>query len=331
MAKNPNTDLIEKLDPDLNRELTNSILDARNGEKMTKLAAAGEDYIRTHIRESGFLRKILPPKPISNEELDRVVEHDRPVRFEELETNHKGAVSLPFNVTSDTEFFYGPKGQIDFHTIRTPVFTKNVNELRTYHHDIQKVVTEHQLNDIETREDAAFIDLCNLIVGTVSPTGGKSGSQQHFKAGDGTNNTSEELSGGMSKEVYVEIQKKLENFRLNNGVMLMNTKTAKEFSKYDSLAIGDTMAGKMFKEGLKGMGDAVVGGVPHVYTIKDDLVADNVIFCFTEPNYLGRFYTLQDIQLFVKREDDQIKMYASEVVGAGILNVAGVVKIDLNE
>jgi len=329
MAENPNNDLIDKLDPDLNRELTNNIIDARNGEEMQKLAAAGEDYIRTHIRESGFMRKILPPKPISNEELDRVVEHDRPVRFEELETNHKGAVSLPFNVTSDTEFFYGPKGQIDFHTIRTPVFTKNVNELRTYRHDIRKVVTEHALNDIETREDAAFIDLCNTVVGDYTGVG-KSGSKQHFKAGTGPD-LSPELAGGMSKEVYVEIKKKLESFRLNNGVFLMNTKTAKEYEKYDSLALGDDLTGKMFKEGLKGIGDAVVGGVPHVYTIKDDLVGDNVIYCFTEPNYMGRFYTLQDVRLFVKREDDQLKMYASEVVGAGILNVAGVVKIDLNE
>lgn len=329
MAENPNNDLIDKLDPDLNRELTNNIIDARSGEEMTKLAAAGEDYIRTHIRESGFMRKIIPSKPISNEELDRVVEHDRPVRFEELETNHKGAVSLPFNVTSDTEFFYGPKGQIDFHTIRTPVFTKNVNELRTYRHDIRKVVTEHALNDIETREDTAFIDLCNSIVRGYDEAG-KSGSKQHFKAGTGADR-SPELAGGMSKEVYVEIKKKLESFRLNNGVFLMNTKTAKEFEKYDSLALGDDLTGKMFKEGLKGMGDAVVGGVPHVYTIKDELVADNVIYCFTEPNYLGRFYTLQDVRLFVKREDDQLKMYASEVVGAGILNVAGVVKIDLNE
>ena len=329
-GENPNNDLIENFDPNLNQELTDRVLRARDGEKMEKLAAAGEDYIRTHIRESGFMRKIIPPYPIGNEQLDRVVDHDRPVRFEELETNHKGAVSLPFNVTSDIEFFYGPKGVIEFHPIKTPVFVKNVNELRTYRHDIRQVVTEHALNDIETREDKAFIDLCDEIVGPYTGVG-KSGSKQHFKAGDGTGNTTEELAGGMSKEVYVEIKKKLENFRLNNGVFLMNTKTAKEFEKYDSLALGDQLTGKMFKEGLKGMGDAVVGGVPHVYTIKDDMVADNVIYCFTEPNYLGKFYVLEDIQLFVKREEDQLRMHASEIIGAGILNVAGVIKIDLNE
>lgn len=328
MSTNPNQDLIESFDPVLNEQLTDRVLKAREGESMEKLAAAGEEYIRTHIRESGFFRKILPPKPISNDELDRVVEHDRPVRIEELETNHKGAVSLPFNVSSDTEFFYGPKGVIEFHTIKTPVFTKNVNELRTYRHDIKKVVTEHALNDIETREDANLIDLCNLIVGDANTANGKSGEIQHFQAA--ASGVGSEIDGGMSKEVYVEIKKKLENFRLNNGVFLMNTKTAKEFEKYDSLALGDGLTSKMFKEGLKGMGDAVVGGVPHVYTIKDDLVADGVIYCFTEPNYLGRFYVLEDIRLFVERKDDQLKMYASEIIGAGILNAAGVVKINLN-
>jgi hypothetical protein len=326
---NPNQDLIESFDPVLNDQLIRRVVDSRDGEKLEKLAAAGEEYIRTHIRESGFLRKILPPKMITNEELDRVAEHDRPVRIEELETNHKGAVSLPFNVSSDTEFFYGPKGVIEFFNIKTPVFTKSVNELRTYRHDIRKVVTEHALNDIETREDAGLIDLCDLIVGDYTGVSPYTNQKQHFKAGTDANE-SPELAGGMSKEVYVEIKKKL-GTRLNNGVFLMNTQTAKEFEKYDSLALGDDLAGKVFKDGLKGIGDAVIGGVPHIYTIKDDLVPDNIIYVFTEPNYLGKFYILDDIRLFVKREEDQIKMYASETIGAGILNAAGVVKINLNE
>lgn len=328
---NPNQDLIESFDPALNEQLTRRVIESRDGEKLEKLAAAGEDYIRTHIRESGFMRKILPPRTITNEELDRVAEHDRPVRIEELETNHKGAVSLPFNVSSDTEFFYGPKGVIEFFNIKTPVFTKSINELRTYRHDIRKVVTEHALNDVETREDAGLIDLVDQIVGaTPGAASSYTGLVQHFKAGDGTGGTDAALAGGMSKEVYVEIKKKI-GTRLNNGVFLMNTQTAKEFEKYDALALGDDYAGKIFKEGLKGIGDATIGGVPHIYTIKDDLVPDNVIYIFTEPNYLGRFYILDDIRLFVKREEDQIKMHASETIGAGILNAAGVIKVDLNE
>jgi len=322
---NPNTDLIESFDPALNEQLTKRVLDSRNGERMEKLAAAGEDYIRTHIRESGFFRKIMPPRPITNSELDRELDSDRPVRFEELELNHKGAVNLPFNVSSDLEFFYGPKGLIEFFPIKSPVFQKNVNELRNYRHDIRKVVTEHALNDIETREDFGLIALADVIVGA-SGGNGATGSRQHFKVGV----DSEMGAGGMDIDVYVEMKKKLEGFRLTNGVFLMNTKTAKEFEKFDSLAVGDELKGKMFKEGLKGIGDAVIGGVPHIFTIKDDIVADGIIYGFAEPNYLGRFYILEDIKLHVERKDDQLKMSASEVIGAGILNVAGVVKFDIN-
>jgi hypothetical protein len=131
--------------------------------------------------------------------------------------------------------------------------------------------------------------------------------------------------------VYVEIKKYLEKQRLNNGVFLMNTSTAKEFEKYDRLEIGGDLSQEIWKNGLKAIGDAVVGGVPHVYSIKDNLVEDNVIYLFTEPNFLGKFYTLEDIKLYVERKEDQIKMFASEVIGCGILNMAGVVKIDLNE
>lgn len=329
MGKNPNEDLINTFDPALNQQLIDSIVQARDGERLTKIAAAGEDLIRTHIRESGFLRKIIPPKTITNEELDRVVEHDRPVRIEELETNHKGAVSIPFNVSSDTEFYYGPKGVIEFFTIKTPVFTKNVNELRTYRHDIRKVVTEHALNDIETEEDGNFISLVDRIVGAWDGLG-LAGVQQHFKAGDGPG-MRPDLMGGLSRDTYVNIKKLLEKQRLKNGVFLMNTATAKEFEKLDRVELGGDMSEAIWKNGLKAIGDAVVGGVPHIYTIKDELVEDNVIYLFTEPSFLGKFYTLEDIKLYVERREDQIKMFAAEVIGCGILNMAGVVKVDLNE
>lgn len=340
--KNPNKELLESFDPTLNEQLTDEILNARDGEYLQKHAAAGEDFIRTHIRESGFLRRIIPPKPITNDELDRVTEHDRPVRIEELELNHKGAATLPFNVSSDTEFYYGPRGQIDFFNIKTPVFTKNTNELRTYRHDVRKLVTEHSLNDIETREDTDFIALVDTIVGP-DPSGnntstGLAGFQQHFRAGDGVatgsggdgSATSTDLQGGLTRDVYIEIKKLIERRRLNNGVFLMNTNTAKDFEKHDNTEMGGELSADVWKNGLKAIGDAVIGGVPHIYTIKDDIVPDGVIYGFTEPSYLGKFYTLEDIKLYVKREEDQLKMWACETIGVSILNMAGVIKVNLN-
>jgi len=323
--------LEDTFDPILNRELVDTLVQHENG-KMDKIAAASTDYIRTHIREEGFLRKILPPEMVGNEDLDRVAEHDRPMMIVELQPGHKGAISVPFNVSSDTEFFYGPRGVIEFFEVKSPVFTKNVNELRTYRMDIRKVITEQSLNDIETKEDGLFISCIDSIVGSDPAAVGKGGVQQFFKAGDGveTPGTLPSLTGGITRSSYIEVKKFLEKNRLNNGTFLMNRSTAKEFEKQDRYEVGGDLSEKMWKEGLKGIGDAVIGGVPHIYTIKDELVPDNVIYCFTTPNYLGKFCILQDVTMFAEKKQNIITMQAQETIGLGLLNAAGVVKVDFN-
>ena len=40
---------------------------------------AVNDFTRTKMREDGFYRRIMPPIPISNDDLDRQVDTDKPV------------------------------------------------------------------------------------------------------------------------------------------------------------------------------------------------------------------------------------------------------------
>lgn len=319
----------QDFDPIFNQQLIDEIVTSGSGQ-LTKLSAAADTIIKIQIREDSFFRKILPPRTITNSELDRSPDHDRPFRIEELESAHKGAVSVPFNVSGNTEFFRGPKGVIEFFQIKTPKFTKNINELRTYRHDIRKLIMDNALKDIQTKEDGLFISLVDQIVGAVNGVGA-AGVQQHFKAGDGTGNTSPELQGGLNRKTHIEMQKILERRRLNNGVFLMNRSTAKEFVKSDRAEIGGDLSEKMWKDGLKAIGDSVILGVPHIFTIKDDLVPDNIVYSFAEPDFLGRFYILQDVTMYVEKKEDIITMNATETIGAGILNVAGVAKIDLND
>jgi hypothetical protein len=52
--------------------------------------------IRRRIREEGFTRRIIPPVPVTNDDLDRVLTHDRPVIIEDMEPLSKGAKTIPF-------------------------------------------------------------------------------------------------------------------------------------------------------------------------------------------------------------------------------------------
>jgi hypothetical protein len=299
----------------LNQDFLNYIEGSSNGS-LTKAASESSKMLRTQLREEGFMRKILPSETITNEELDRNLEHDRPYKIYDMEPNSKGAVTLPFNVSSDMQFFYGRKFAVDFFTIKTPKWNKSIHELRTYEMDLRKVITENSLKDIQTEEDANFIGAVNDIVGTPAGVSSVTGVQQSF-----------EISGGISKSTYPLINRYLIKQRLNNGVYLMNASTAQVFATWNRTEIGGDMAQDLFKDGVKGIKDAVINGVPHIFTIKDELIPDDTVYCFTTPDFLGKNLELEPVTMDVEKREDQIIFGARECIGFSIANALGVVKL----
>lgn len=256
----------------LNRMLLDRITASAEGE-VKEASAAGTNMIRRRIREEGFTRRIIPPQTVTNEDLDRVLEHDRPVIIEDMEPLSKGAKSIPFGDSADTQFYYGNKYAVVFNPITTPEWTKDINELRTYRMDLRQVITDNSLKDIQTEEDGKFIAMCDTIVGPVAGVGA-AGVQQNFN-----------IAGGITRDTYVEVLSKLEDQNLNNGVILMNRRTAKEFLKFDRSEIGGDLAQDLFKQGLTALQEASIFGVKHIFTIKRNLVPDNVIYLYTEPGF----------------------------------------------
>ena len=121
----------------LNREILDHITDSEDGHNK-EASSAASNMIRRRIREDGFARNIMPAKTVSNDQLDRVPDHDRPVIIEDMEPGSKGAKSIPFGDSADTSFYYGNKFVCSFNVITTPEFTKDINELRTYRMDLRQ-------------------------------------------------------------------------------------------------------------------------------------------------------------------------------------------------
>ncbi len=228
-----------------NKLMLDQILDASDGQ-VKEAATAGTNMIRRRIREEGFTRRIIPPQTVTNDDLDRVVSHDRPVIIEDMESAQRGSKSMPFGDTAETQTYYGNKFLVEFNSITTPEFTKDINELRTYKMDLRQVITDNSLKDIQTEEDGQFIAMVNTIVGASNGVGA-SGVQQNFLAAAGT---------PITRENYVALLRILENQNLNNGVFLMNRSTAKEFLKFDRSEIGGDLAQALFKEGLSALTEA---------------------------------------------------------------------------
>lgn len=303
----------------INQGLIASLSQANEGG-LNKFASANSDFIRRRIREKGFLRSIIPAKPLTNEGLDRTTEGSSlPIRIEDMEPNSPGAVSLPFQATSDSTFYSEDRFQINFEYIQTREFVKNINELRTQRMDIRAVVTDNALKDVHTKEDALFINLCDEIVGAAGSPAPFSGLQQHFT-----------FPEGLTRETAVEMLKLLPNNYLNNGVVLMNRNTGMEYLKYNRIDAGGDLSQDMFLEGMDAFKEARILGTRHIFTLKREIVPDNTIYIFTEPGYLGRFYELMPLTMYVEKKEDIIRFKAKELIGLTIANVLGVVKIQLN-
>ncbi len=96
---------------------------------------------------------------------------------------------------------------------------------------------------------------------------------------------------------------------------------------FDRNEIGGDLAQTLFEEGLSGLKEFRVFGIPHIATIKSDLVADGEVYQFTEPAFLGKAYSLKDVTLYVERKKDLIRSSAEEIIGLNISNMAGVNKV----
>lgn len=297
----------------LSKQLLDAISRADDG-LLKNASDAGTQMIRRRLRENGFSRLILPYKQVSDADLNYLPDTELPVIVEEMEPESPGAKAIPFNDTADTAFYRGDKFVVYFCKITTPEFTKNVDELRTYKNDLRQVITDNALKDIQTEEDGRFIKEVDRICGA-----GEAGVDQDIT-----------INSLITRSSYAEALSFLEDRNLNNGVFLMNRRTAKDILRLNRTEIGGDLAETLFKSGLSGLQSAEIMGVRHIFTMKRDLVADGVVYQFAEPNFLGRAYVLQDVTMYVEKKKDILRFSAQEKIGITFANVAGLNKVTFN-
>ena len=310
---NPNVQV--ENDEVLTQKLLSAITEA--GDGLCKNASeAGTAMIRRRLRENGFTRLILPFQQISDSDLTYLPDSELPAIVEEMEPDSPGAKAIPFNDTPDTQFYRGDKFAVYFCKITTPEFTKNVDELRTYKNDLRQVVTDNSLKDIQTEEDSRTITEVDRVVGsTPNVASPVTGITQHYQ-----------IAGGITRANYKEILNHLEDRELNNGVFLMNRHTAKEFLEWDRSEVGGDLAERLMKDGVSALEEAKIFGVRHIFTMKRDLVADNVVYEFAEPSFLGRAYVLEDVTMYVEKKRDILRFSAQEKLGITFANTASLGK-----
>lgn len=314
---------------DLNRPMTqeeSKLLNATIFEKLSSrdpvLEKQAEDVInaftRIRVREDGIHRRIIPPVPITNDELDRHWETDQPIKIVDREPNSPAAISMGFANHPPTLYIHADRYVVTFGRITTSRFTKDVDELRTWYMDIRQVISDNAIKDMLAEEDTNLLRTINTVLigpGVVVPT---SGTVQY-----------EQISGGISRNAYADALKIMPNTpsSLEVKTVLMNQITVKDLMKFNFNEMGGDLSQEIVKNGWA-LTEFL--GAQVCVTIKKGLVPTNTFYHFADPKTIGKHFSLEDITMHIKRETFMIEFSAYETYGAAIGWTSGLTRSDHN-
>jgi hypothetical protein len=309
-------------------------------EGKDKIAEFGGTYIRDRLREVSFARKILPPQPVQRSECQRSVNHDTLVKIVDIEPNSK-AMAMSFRGQPTARFIRAPRYEIPFFTISSEKFEKTEQELLAYEMPITKIIEENSVKDIQSIEDRQFLLFVEAAVqgyqsdanaGAVAFNGTNvnAGSVKSASVvkGEGalTTGTQDFTVWPVLKTDFIKLKKLLHRRHLRAERMLITEPDYDDISSWTIQDVGMTIAGETSTEGWKS--DTVVG-LKIIRTIKTEILREGNVYCFTAPEFCGRFYVLNQTKFYIDKIANLITWQSWEDIAIGLGNIASIVKMEL--
>lgn len=275
------------------------------------------DFTRYRMREEGFYRRVLPPVQISNDDLDRQYDTDKPVKIVDREPDSPAAISIPFATLPMSLYIRGQRYRVSFDRIVTPRFTKDVDELRTYYIDIRQVLSDNSIKDMLAEEDKKFIDAVNAALGGSADTVVEQSGQVQW----------ETIYGGITRETLQDSFKILPRTisRLETATCLINNLTIREVMKFGREEMGGDFSQDVFKNGWS---EQNFMNARWIITIKHDLVPTDSMYMFADPKFLGKSYILEDTTMYIERKAFMLEFFAYETLGGSIGNTNSIARAD---
>ena len=310
--------------------------------ELNKAAEVATDFTRLTLREEGLLRKILPPQTITAAELDKQIDTEEPVKIVDKEVSQPLSMSVGFATLPKNRIMKGARYRVDFARILSPSYFQDVRRLEQYDYDIRNVFKENAVKDHMTAEDVPFFNTVDTIVGsTGNAASAVTGKVQYYDFTTANRNplgmttSSFDMRAAMVESLKIlskgftpgggTLGAEQTPIRLNPDVLVMNQNTGREYLKLQHLNIGD-LSTELFKNGLTA---TTLLGHKHLFTMKDDIVKDGEVYIFAAPQFLGKFYELEQPTMFVDRRAFMIEFFIYSSIGASIGNPFGLAKVKL--
>ena len=276
-------------------------------EGIQKTAAAGASFVRAKIREVGFARKILPPESVTRADTQRSTDHDTLVKIVDIEHDSK-AMAVNFAGEATERYVQGKRYAMGFFKVESEKFVKSEAELLAYDYPVTKVIEDNSVKDIQRIEDEKFIEFAESAV---TITGKRLVS----------------TATAADRRELNSLFKMIDFNELVVGTVLMNTVDFDDYMIQPATEIGSPLASEITVGGYK---YPTIMKRKLVVTNKHDIVLPGEIWAFTDPQYLGNFYILNDVKFWIKKEADLIMWKTWEYIAEGFGNIRSIAKLELD-
>lgn len=301
------------------RTMNRVLLDKLMSDDMAEVKKASrglDDYTRLEVQEKGFARKILPPVPITNDDLDKQLNTEINVKLFEMAPDSPGCMSVPYGGLPMNRLMKIGRYPVYFARLQTPRFIADASSLRTLDIDLRQYVSDSAVNDMLAEEDTGLLSAVNSVMigpNTIVPETGVA----HWV----------EIAGGITRDGVNEALKIMprSSRKFEAQTVLVNTIFVKDVQKWTRNEVGGNLAEEILRDGWA---ERNMLGRTWLTTIKRELVGDYTMYMFAEPKALGKFCILEDVTMYVDRKAFMLEFFAYSEVGAAIGNVGGVARAD---
>jgi len=316
-----------------------------------KLAAYGGEFIRDHLREESFARKVMGAKGIDPSQCQVSLTHDTLIRIEEVEPQSR-AMAMSFRGEPTARYIDAPRFAIGFFTISSEKFEKVEQELLAYRMPITKVIEDNSVKDMQEIEDREFCFHLESMVEFL---------QNEVNAGDvafsRTNVNAAAVLGGLDTDAtgtlrgskikgslalaaaaddyivravqrpdFVRLFQVLLQKRLQPERVLLTESDWASILEWTAEDLGSQITSETLVDGYK---YSILLGMKCIRTIKNNILRDGNIYIFAAPEFFGFFYILNDVKFYIDKIANRIMWQSWEDIGMGFGNISAVAKLEL--
>jgi hypothetical protein len=314
-------------------------LDSNEGKE--KIAEYAGTYIRDRLREVAFCRKILPPQQVTRADCQRSVNHDTLVKIIDIEPKSR-AMSMTFRGQPTARFIRAPRAEVAFFTISSEKFEKTEQELLAYEMPITKIIEDNSVKDIQEIEDREFTihieaavqamqtEANGNVVTALTATTVQAGSVVEFAVRKGAlareATTDDATVRPVQRPDFVNLFKLLDGNRLRAEMVLITEVDWDDILQWTLQDNGDKIQSETTVDGYK---YNLLLGRAYCRTVKTDILRPGNVYCFTKPDFFGKFYILNNTKFYIDKIANLITWQSWEDIAISVINIAAVRKLEL--